>query len=188
MSTPTTKAPSKKAFHFPKTVETPAAEPTAGKSKSSSKPVAVATKKSPSKAQSAKTEKAAVKAKPAEESVTKPVTKPTTKSAEKAAAPVKAKESKAKTKAVAPVEAVSVEAKVKRPKKEKVIRDSFTMPKSDYEKIDQLKQKCLANGVHVKKGELLRAGLLVLESVTIEQLTAAVAAVETVKTGRPGKA
>jgi len=55
------------------------------------------------------------------------------------------------------------------------------------DKIAALKQKCLANGVHVKKGELLRAGLLILEAANIEQLTAAVAAVETVKTGRPGK-
>ena len=77
--------------------------------------------------------------------------------------------------------------KSKRAKKEKVVRDSFTMPKSDYDKIAALKQKCLANGVHVKKGELLRAGLLILEAANIEQLTAAVAAVETVKTGRPGK-
>jgi hypothetical protein len=61
------------------------------------------------------------------------------------------------------------------------------MPKSDYDKIGLLKQKCLASGVHVKKGELLRAGLLILERANIEQLTAAVAAVETVKTGRPGK-
>ncbi|WP_375507422.1 hypothetical protein [uncultured Caballeronia sp.] len=77
--------------------------------------------------------------------------------------------------------------KPKRAKKEKVVRDSFTMPKSDYDKIAALKQKCLANGVHVKKGELLRAGLLILEAANIEQLTAAVAAVETVKTGRPVK-
>lgn len=92
---------------------------------------------------------------------------------------------KSKTKA-APAESVPQE-KNKRAKKEKVVRDSFTMPKSDYEKIAALKQKCLANGVHVKKGELLRAGLLILEAANIEQLTAAVAAVETVKTGRPGK-
>jgi hypothetical protein len=98
----------------------------------------------------------------------------------------KAAQASIKSKAKAPVESAP-EEKVKRVKKEKVVRDSFTMPKSDYDKIAVLKQKCLANGVHVKKGELLRAGLLILESANIEQLTAAVAAVETVKTGRPGK-
>jgi hypothetical protein len=147
MPGPTTKAPSKKAFHFPKTAETAAAEPAVSKRK---------------------TTKAAAEA------------APETK--------VKATQAPVKSKAkAAPAESAAPEDKVKRPKKEKVVRDSFTMPKSDYEKIGLLKQKCLANGVHVKKGELLRAGLLILERANIEQLTAAVAAVETVKTGRPGK-
>ncbi|MGX6998497.1 hypothetical protein [Caballeronia sp. KNU42] len=146
MPAPSTKAPSKKAFHFPKTAET--AEPAVSKRK------AIA--------------KAAVEA--AKESEGKAVQVP----------------AKSKAKA-APAESVAAEEKVKRPKKEKVVRDSFTMPKSDYDKIGLLKQKCLANGVHVKKGELLRAGLLILERANLEQLTAAVAAVETVKTGRPGK-
>jgi hypothetical protein len=114
--------------------------------------------------------------------------KASTKAVE-AATEVQAKTAKTpiKSKAKAALAEPASEEKIKRAKKEKVIRDSFTMPKSDYDKIAALKQKCLANGVHVKKGELLRAGLLILETANIEQLTAAVAAVETVKTGRPGK-
>lgn len=81
----------------------------------------------------------------------------------------------------------AVEQKTKRAKKEKVVRDSFTMPKSDYEKIAGLKQKCLDAGVAVKKSELLRAGLLLLEGIPIDGLLEAIAAVETVKTGRPAK-
>jgi hypothetical protein len=151
MPTSTTKAPSKKAFHFPKSAETDAADAAdatapVSKRKAASKAVEVATQ---------------VQGEAAQTSI----------------------KSKAKP---APAESAP-EEKVKRPKKEKVVRDSFTMPKSDYDKIAALKQKCLANGVHVKKGELLRAGLLILETANIEQLTAAVAAVETVKTGRPGK-
>lgn len=83
--------------------------------------------------------------------------------------------------------APTAEVKVKRLKKEKVVRDSFTMPKSDYEKIAALKQKCLDAGVSVKKSEILRAGLLLLESTTPKRLLAAISAVETVKTGRPAK-
>jgi translation initiation factor 1 (eIF-1/SUI1) len=86
----------------------------------------------------------------------------------------------------APVKA-AVRAKAKRARKDKVIRDSFTMPKSDYEKIAALKQKCLAAGVSVKKSELLRAGLLMLESAAPKRLLAAVSAVEQVKTGRPAQ-
>jgi hypothetical protein len=86
-------------------------------------------------------------------------------------------------------EQASTEAstKAKRTKKEKVVRDSFTMPKSDYDKIAALKQKCLAAGVNIKKGELLRAGLLMLDSAAPKALLAAVSAVEQVKTGRPAK-
>jgi hypothetical protein len=102
-------------------------------------------------------------------------------------APTKAK----KQKRVAPVDAapasVAAEGKAKRVKKEKVVRDSFTMPKSDYEKIAALKQTCLDAGVSVKKSELLRAGLLLLELASAKRLLAAVSAVEAVKTGRPAK-
>jgi hypothetical protein len=123
-------------------------------------------------------------------------------SAEAVGAPVEAPKKKAVTAKAArpnttpakrgsPVEAepVSVAAgqKPKRVKKEKVVRDSFTMPKSDYEKLGELKQKCLSAGVAVKKSELLRAGLLLLEAAPLAQLLEAIAAVETVKTGRPAK-
>jgi hypothetical protein len=41
--------------------------------------------------------------------------------------------------------------------------------------------------VSVKKSEILRAGLLVLEAAAPKRLLAAVTAVEQVKTGRPAK-
>jgi hypothetical protein len=81
-----------------------------------------------------------------------------------------------------------VEAKSKRAKKEKVVRDSFTMPKSDYARIASLKQKCLDGGVRVKKSELLRAALTMLDTVPAKRLIAAVGALEAVKTGRPSNA
>jgi hypothetical protein len=96
-----------------------------------------------------------------------------------------------RAKRASPVEAepvsVAAEQKPKRVKKEKVVRDSFTMPKADYEKLGELKQKCLSAGLAVKKSELLRAGLLLLEAAPLTQLLDAIAAVETVKTGRPAK-
>ncbi|SOE66238.1 hypothetical protein SAMN05446635_2824 [Burkholderia sp. OK233] len=97
-----------------------------------------------------------------------------------------AKQKRAVAVDAAPV-APAIEVKAKRAKKEKVVRDSFTMPKSDYEKIATLKQKCLDAGISVKKSELLRAGLLLLESVPSKRLLAAISVVETVKTGRPAK-
>jgi len=75
----------------------------------------------------------------------------------------------------------------KLPKKLKVVRDSFTMPAFDYGKLAELKRRCLADGVEVKKSELLRAGLLALEALSDKKLLAVVAQVETVKTGRPAR-
>ncbi|WP_434114773.1 hypothetical protein [Paraburkholderia caffeinilytica] len=105
------------------------------------------------------------------------------------AAPAVKKAAKAKgstTAEAAPVSAPEAK-KAKPPKKEKVVRDSFTMPKSDYDRIAALKQKCLDAGVPVKKSELLRAGLMMLESAAPQRLLAAVSSLETVKTGRPAK-
>lgn len=72
-------------------------------------------------------------------------------------------------------------------KKEKVVRDTFTMPRSDYERIETLTQRCLNAGVLVNKSELLRAGLILLEAASDEHLRAAASAVEKIKTGRPPK-
>ena len=67
----------------------------------------------------------------------------------------------------------------------KVVRDSFTMPVVDYLLIDALKDRCIGLGFAVKKSELLRAGLQVLGRISDENLAQVVAAVESVKTGRP---
>jgi hypothetical protein len=71
--------------------------------------------------------------------------------------------------------------------KMKVVRDSFTMPQNDYTKIAELKQVCLKAGVHVKKSELLRAGLNALSKLSTAQLKRLIAQMEQVKTGRPKK-
>ena len=67
----------------------------------------------------------------------------------------------------------------------KVIRDSFTIPAAEHRLIGALKKRCIGLGVAIKKSELLRAGLAVLERLPDEGLAKVVAAVESVKTGRP---
>ncbi len=69
--------------------------------------------------------------------------------------------------------------------KAKVIRDSFSFPEQDYLKISELKKTCLAAGIHVKKGEILRAGLHLLSKLSLAELKQAVEQVEKVQTGRP---
>ncbi len=70
-------------------------------------------------------------------------------------------------------------------KKSKLVRDSFTIPKNEYAAIDALKARALTLGVAIKKSELLRAGLMQLNALGEAELKAALAAVPTLKTGRP---
>jgi len=51
-----------------------------------------------------------------------------------------------------------------------MVRDSFSMPENDYSQFAALKRKCLLAGVHVKKSELLRAGLLCLSKLSDSEL------------------
>ena len=117
--------------------------------------------------------------------------KPTAKAAAKPLAP-KAKPVKA-TKVAAPQKAVVVTKPVKaekpaKVKKPKLVRDSFTIPKDEYEVIDTLKMRGGKLGQPVKKSELLRAGIKALAAMSDIQFKAALIKVPTIKTGRPTNA
>ena len=83
----------------------------------------------------------------------------------------------------APV-SVAVEAPAKA-KKPKLVRDSFTIPKNEYEAIASLKERALKQGVSIKKSELLRAGLMTLAFMPDAAFAKALSDVPTLKTGRP---
>ena len=104
----------------------------------------------------------------------------------KAKAPAKtAVKAPAKMQAVAePEQAVK---KAKKNHKEKVVRDSFTMPQSEYMKIAEIKEICLKAGLHVKKSEVLRAGLKALCEKSDAQLKQSLKSLEKIQTGRPKK-
>jgi hypothetical protein len=68
-------------------------------------------------------------------------------------------------------------------KKSKKIRDSYSMPEAEYAALTELKKKCLVAGIKVKRSELLRAGLHLLQALPTAQLNAVAAAVQTVKSG-----
>lgn len=92
----------------------------------------------------------------------------------------------APTSAPVAVEALKVtDAKSKKPK---LVRDSFTIPKDEYEGIDALKLRAAMQGQLTKKSELLRAGLKLLSTLDDKQLLVALEAVPSIKTGRPAKA
>lgn len=72
-------------------------------------------------------------------------------------------------------------------KKVKVVRDSYTIPKSEYGQLGELKKRTLGLGVAAKKSELIRAGLLLLAKQNDTQLKASLSQVPAIKTGRPAK-
>lgn len=134
-----------------------------------------------------KAEESAAKPKPA---AAKPLSKP---AAVKAPKPL-AKAAKPAAKPVKPVDApkpaeaaakVAVKA-VKKPKL-KVVRDSFTMPHSEYLKIAEIKEIGLKAGLQVKKSEVLRAGVIALCAMDEAQLKQALSGLDKIKTGRPNK-
>ena len=92
------------------------------------------------------------------------------------------------TKAVTSVDVAEKKSSKKdKSRKIKMTRDSYTMPEGDYTKLAILKKKCLEAGIHVKKSELIRAGIIRLSKLTNAALLNAVAQVEVIKTGRPAK-
>jgi hypothetical protein len=72
--------------------------------------------------------------------------------------------------------------------KEKLVRDSFTMPHADFVLIHQLKERALGFKRATKKSELLRAGLQALASLGDAQLQAVLGKLTPIKAGRPKKA
>ncbi len=87
---------------------------------------------------------------------------------------------------VTEAEAAPVSEEVAR--KPKLVRDSFTMPKGEYQRIDALKARGASLGRPVKKSELLRAGIKLLDALPDAELMQALGDLASIKTGRPGKA
>jgi hypothetical protein len=72
-------------------------------------------------------------------------------------------------------------------KERNLVRDSFTMPAEEHQIIDQLKKKVRLAGNEVKKSELIRAGIAMLDTLSIRALMNAINRVPNLKTGRPAK-
>ena len=121
--------------------------------------------------------------KPATKPVSKPAVKPTVvKKAKPAAKLPSAPSTQPKVTKPAPSP-----AKPLKDKKVKVVRDSFTIPKTELLQIGEMKKRALTLGVGVKKSELIRAGLSALNGMTDVAFKKALASVPTIKTGRPAK-
>lgn len=111
----------------------------------------------------------------------KPAAKRPAKAPEKAAAKPAADQEATKKSDVAKTD------KKTKPKKSKQIRDSFTMPEPEYNLIAAVKKRCIAKGMAVKKSEVLRAAIISFAAQSDATVSAALLALEVIKTGRPPK-
>jgi hypothetical protein len=164
---------------MPVTPVAPVAKPTvkaaakpATKVKGAAKPAVKSVVKAAAKTANKTTPKTAPQAATAKAAVTKaPVVK-----AAAAKKPVSAKPAIAKT------------VKVPKEKKIKMVRDSISIPKSEYEVLDAMKLRAGKLGVAMKKTELIRAGIKALAELGNPAFLSALAAIPSLKTGRPPKA
>lgn len=142
--------------------------------------------------------KTATSKKPARTTAAKPAAKssktvaaatPKAPAAKKAAANVtkKAGTAAAKTKASAKPAAQPAAVKAPKAKKPKMVRDSFTIPKPEYDVLDVLKLRAAKLGNPVKKTELIRAGVKAIAALSDAAFKQALLAVPSLKTGRPAK-
>lgn len=74
---------------------------------------------------------------------------------------------------------------VAKPKKPKLVRDSFTLPKNEYQTLQDLKERSIGLGHAAKKSEILRAGIARMAALSDAALLKALRAVPALKTGRP---
>lgn len=72
-------------------------------------------------------------------------------------------------------------------KKLKLVRDSFAMPKAEYDQIQLVKERCLTKGVAAKKSEILRVALAKLAQLSDDAISKAIKGLPPIKTGRPAK-
>ncbi len=74
------------------------------------------------------------------------------------------------------------------PHDEPVVRDTFSMPASDYALIRELNERALKRGIATNKSALVRAGLRLLRDLGDAAFDEAVSSTERMKPGRRRKA
>ena len=104
------------------------------------------------------------------------------KAAKSKPAPVPAKADAAKPPAAASAKTTAAET----PKvKHKLVRDSFTIPKSEYGVLEALKVRATNLKRPTKKSEMLRAGIAALNAMSDKAFLSTLNGVPSLKTGRP---
>lgn len=120
----------------------------------------------------------------------KPKSKPDSRLAAKESTPPVSPLNGKTNKSVAPT--AKAQAKIKpvaehkeKTKKPKLIRDSFTMPEVEYQVLADVKKMCIKAGFEIKKSELLRIGVALIQKMDAATLKEALASLQPLKAGRP---
>ena len=98
---------------------------------------------------------------------------------------VVAKKAKSASKPKA-TESVATAGKAK-VKKDVLVRDSFTMPQSEYQVLSHVKKACLQSGIEIKKSELLRIAVVQLAGLSVTKIATLQKGLNKIQTGRPKK-
>lgn len=83
-------------------------------------------------------------------------------------------------------EAVAAAGKAK-VKKDVLVRDSFTMPQSEYQVLSLVKKACLQAGIEIKKSELLRIAVVQLAGLSVAKISTLQKGLNKIQAGRPKK-
>ena len=71
--------------------------------------------------------------------------------------------------------------------KTKLIRDSFAIPEKEYAALVAVKKACLKAGLEIKKTELIRIGIALVNTLTTAKIKTAQAKLTQISAGRPKK-
>ncbi len=72
-------------------------------------------------------------------------------------------------------------------KKDVLVRDSFTMPQSEYQVLSLVKKVCLQAGIEIKKSELLRIAVVQLAGLSVAKIATLQKGLNKIQAGRPKK-
>ena len=71
--------------------------------------------------------------------------------------------------------------------KTKLVRDSFAIPEKEYAALVAVKKACLKAGLEIKKTELIRIGIALVNTLTTAKIKTAQAKLTQISAGRPKK-
>ena len=69
----------------------------------------------------------------------------------------------------------------------KLVRETFSMPASDFHLIEKIRDRDPALAARSTKSEIVRAGIHVLSGMSDQDLEQTLTQIERLKTGRPGR-